>query len=251
MLTFLYICLHIGSDDHLIEKILNPNYPQGASDTFRDLQNVIKRSNTSAVAWVGEAGGAWNSGQNLVTNSFVFSFWYLDQLGLASSFDTKTYCRQALIGGNYGLLDTTSFVPNPDYYSALLWHRLMGRNVLSTRVSGSDKLRAYAHCSKNYPRITLLFLNLDGKTTFEVNPYVENGISNKTSSAFREEYHLTGEDGNLQSKKVVLNGKTLTVGKAGSIPSLEPVRMKHSHPIIVAPFSIVFVVINIKVPACS
>lgn len=41
---------------------------------------------------------------------------YLDQLGMAASYDTKTYCRQTLIGGNYGLLNTTTFIPNPDYY---------------------------------------------------------------------------------------------------------------------------------------
>lgn len=41
---------------------------------------------------------------------------YLDQLGQASTYDTKTYCRQTLIGGNYGFLNTTTFTPNPDYY---------------------------------------------------------------------------------------------------------------------------------------
>lgn len=41
---------------------------------------------------------------------------YLDQLGRSSTYDTKTYCRQTLIGGNYGLLNTTTFIPNPDYY---------------------------------------------------------------------------------------------------------------------------------------
>lgn len=41
---------------------------------------------------------------------------YLDQLGMSSTFDHKVFCRQSLIGGNYGLLNTTSFVPNPDYY---------------------------------------------------------------------------------------------------------------------------------------
>lgn len=41
---------------------------------------------------------------------------YLDQLGMASIYGTKTYCRQSLIGGNYGLLNTTNFKPNPDYY---------------------------------------------------------------------------------------------------------------------------------------
>jgi hypothetical protein len=41
---------------------------------------------------------------------------YLDQLGMTSTFNHKVYCRQALIGGNYALLNTTTFTPNPDYY---------------------------------------------------------------------------------------------------------------------------------------
>ncbi|KAF3962250.1 hypothetical protein CMV_013219 [Castanea mollissima] len=106
-----------GVDQHLVEKILDPSYLDGEGNTFRSLHNIVRSSATSAVAWVGEAGGAYNSGHNLVTNAFVFSFWYLDQLGMASSYDTKTYCRQTFIGGNYGLLNTTTFEPNPDYYS--------------------------------------------------------------------------------------------------------------------------------------
>ena len=62
-------------DEHLVEKILNPSYLDGEADTFRRLQSTLKNSVTSAIAWVGEAGGAYNSGHNLVTNAFVFSFW--------------------------------------------------------------------------------------------------------------------------------------------------------------------------------
>jgi heparanase 1 len=40
----------------------------------------------------------------------------VDQLGISSKYNTKVYCRQTLIGGNYGLLNTTNFTPNPDYY---------------------------------------------------------------------------------------------------------------------------------------
>jgi len=41
---------------------------------------------------------------------------YLNQLGMTATMNHKVYCRQTLIGGNYGLLNTTSFIPNPDYY---------------------------------------------------------------------------------------------------------------------------------------
>jgi hypothetical protein len=47
---------------------------------------------------------------------FVVFVRYLDQLGQSAKYDTKVYCRQTLIGGSYGLLDTDTFMPNPDYY---------------------------------------------------------------------------------------------------------------------------------------
>ncbi|KAJ4850010.1 hypothetical protein Tsubulata_016246 [Turnera subulata] len=262
-----------GVDDHLIQKILDPSYLDGVANTFSGLQGILKSSGSSAVAWVGEAGGAWNSGHDHVTNAFVFSFWYLDQLGMAASYGTKTYCRQTLIGGNYGLLNTINFVPNPDYYSALLWHRLMGENVLSTSFTSINKLRTYAHCSKVSGGITLLLINLDGATTVQV-LVATNNVS--TNGAFtthrqqarrtnfakvyrtitaddksREEYHLTPKDGDLQSQTVLLNGNILAPNSYGEIPPLEPKLTSVYDPIGVAPYSIVFAHIpNITLPAC-
>ncbi|KAH9289644.1 hypothetical protein KI387_033761, partial [Taxus chinensis] len=141
--------LGAGVDKHLVEKILDPSYLSREESTFKGLKTIFKNFGPWSRAWVGEAGGAYNSGHNLVTNAFVFIFWYLDQLGMASAYNTKSYCRQSLIGGNYGLLSTTTYVPNPDYYSALLWHRLMGVRVLSISSKGTQYLRAYAHCTKN------------------------------------------------------------------------------------------------------
>ncbi|KAI7755604.1 hypothetical protein M8C21_016677 [Ambrosia artemisiifolia] len=264
-----------GVDDHLVEKILDPSYLDGGSQPFRDLQNILKKSGSSTVAWVGEAGGAYNSGRNLVTNAFVFGFWYLDQLGMASMYNTKTFCRQTLIGGNYGLLNTTTFVPNPDYYSALLWHRLMGRHVLSTSFMGTNKIRSYAHCSKTSAGITLLLINLDGFNTTNVGVFIENATTiiastqrnptqnrrTKFSKVLRkprieeeqrDEYHLTAKDGDLHSQIVLLNGKELLVNSSGVIPSLEPIQKNFSSLINVAPFSIVFVHMHtIRVPACT
>ncbi|CAN6245728.1 unnamed protein product [Urochloa humidicola] len=256
-----------GVDDHLIEKILDPSYLDGEASTFSNLQGILKSAGTSTVAWVGEAGGAYNSGHHLVTDAFVFSFWYLDQLGMSSKYDTKSYCRQTLVGGNYGLLNTTTFEPNPDYYSALLWHRLMGTKVLSTTFNGTNKIRAYAHCARNSEGITLLLINLSGNNTNHIYVTSEGAQTHsgrKESRRFghipglgeaaeltREEYHLTPKDGNLQSQRVLLNGNVLATDANGDIPKLEPVQVEGTQPITVGPYSIVFAHIpSFYAPAC-
>ena len=64
-----------GVDKNLTAKILDPSYLDNAHDTFKQLESTLNTSKSSAAAWVSEAGGAYNSGQDLVTNAFVFSFW--------------------------------------------------------------------------------------------------------------------------------------------------------------------------------
>ncbi|WVZ79478.1 LOW QUALITY PROTEIN: hypothetical protein U9M48_027052 [Paspalum notatum var. saurae] len=256
-------CLGPGRDTHLIEKILDPSTLDGMISTFSNLQGILKSAGTSAVAWVGEAGGAYSSGQHLVTDAFVFSFWYLDQLGMSAKYDTKSYCRQSLIGGNYGLLNTTTFQPNPDYYS------------------GTNKIRAYAHCARDSPGITLLLINLSGNTTTQVSVTTQGAAaahkhsamkhvgrkfrhvhfhahahgfagSAVAAGAMRDEYHLTPKDANLQSQVMLLNGKALATDPAGNIPRLEAVKVDAAQPIAVAPYCIVFARISLfNAPACS
>ncbi|CAN1296612.1 Heparanase-like protein 1 [Linum perenne] len=108
--------LGAGVDPHLIQHIMDPNYLSRVSKTFGNLSQTIQQNGPWASAWVGESGGAYNSGGFHISDTFVNSFWYLDQLGLAATYNTKVYCRQTLVGGHYSLLNTTTFVPNPDYY---------------------------------------------------------------------------------------------------------------------------------------
>ncbi|CAL5441834.1 unnamed protein product [Camellia sinensis] len=269
-----------GADPNLVNKILNPHYLSKVSETFSGLKQTIQTHGPWSFAWVGESGGAFNSGGHNVSNTFVNSFWYLDQLGMAAKYDTRVYCRQTLIGGNYGLLDTPTFVPNPDYYSALLWHRLMGKEVLAVNTSASPYLRSYAHCSKGRGGITLLLINLSNQTKFNLS--VRNSmnitvhvketadksgksfthslkrtvswVGSKASdgTSFREEYHLTPKGGNLRSKTMVLNGVPLQLTASGDIPSLNPVLVHLNSPMFVAPLSVKFVVFpNFDASGCK
>ncbi|CAK8565245.1 unnamed protein product [Lathyrus sativus] len=270
-----------GSDGHLEGKILDPDRLSRVETIFSNLSETIQKHGPWTSAWVGEAGGAYNSGGHDVSNTFLNSFWYLDQLGIASTYNTKVYCRQTLIGGNYGLLNTSTLTPNPDYYSALLWQRLMGKKVLAVSSDiSSPFLRTYVHCSKDRPGVTLLVINLSNQTHFmlnvknpmrvkrdkvsknihkERNSFFDNlkkafsWVGTKGSEVtFREEYHLTPEDDNLKSQTMVLNGIPLKLTNEGDVPTMVPVHNNVRSPIYVVPLSIAFVVYpNFDAPACA
>ncbi|KAI0498043.1 hypothetical protein KFK09_021284 [Dendrobium nobile] len=262
-----------GNDPRIVSKITDPKSLSWFADTFRNVQLTIQRHGPWSSAWVGEAGGAYNSGSRLVSNTFLNSFWN------GIKYNTKVYCRQTLIGGNYGLLDTQTFIPNPDYYSALLWHRLMGKGVLSVDISGSPFLRAYAHCRKQKSGVTMLLINLSKSAAFTVTVRNDlnvdlaegNGIQKDSSfihglkqtvswigkeasldSHKREEYHLTAKDGNHLSRTMLLNGIPLQLNKNGEIPALNPLLVSVSSPILIAPLSIAFVAFpNFEARACA
>ncbi|KAK4345654.1 hypothetical protein RND71_035830 [Anisodus tanguticus] len=62
-----------GNDSKLVQKILYPSHLDEDSKIFRNLQGILCNYGTSAVAWVGESGGVFNSGRDLVSNTFVSS----------------------------------------------------------------------------------------------------------------------------------------------------------------------------------
>ncbi|XP_071716421.1 heparanase-like protein 1 isoform X2 [Rutidosis leptorrhynchoides] len=267
-----------GIDPNLVAKILDPRFLSRASVTFNDLQQTIKANGPWASSWIGESGGAYNSGGLHVSDTFVNSFWYLDQLAMAAKYHTEVYCRQTLIGGNYGLLNKTTFLPNPDYYSALLWHRLIGTGVLSVeRRSVGPHLRTYAHCSKGKTGITLLLINLSNQTKFKLTVHnilnmdlhttkeKEVSFIHRLKSSFswmgskstqnelsREEYNLTPQGDDLKSKTMLLNGVPLEITQTGDIPQLKPAVVDVNSPTSIAPLTIKFIQFpNFDAPGCK
>lgn len=64
-----------GNDPNLVSRILNPYHLNKIAGTFIDLEQTMKVHGPWASAWVGESGGAYNSGGRDVSNTFVDSFW--------------------------------------------------------------------------------------------------------------------------------------------------------------------------------
>jgi heparanase 1 len=211
-----------------------------------------------AELWVGETAAAWDSGKPGVTNAFVDSFWFVTQLGSLAQVGVATQCRQSLVGGAYELLDKHTFQPNPDYYIALLWTRLMGRRVIGVTQPGPDTstplVRAYAHCSSEGDEegggapagsIAVAIINADSSATARVD------LRGLTQLAPRQEYRLTAPaaagggstESQLHSRSVALNGKTLDMAEDGSLPPLVPVVVTNvTEVLVVHPLEIIFVV---------
>ncbi|XP_052185237.1 heparanase-like protein 2 [Diospyros lotus] len=244
--------LGAGVDPTLIDKVQDPYFLDQIAQTHKDVSISVQQFGPWSGAWVGEAGGAYNSGGKDVSHTFANGFWYLDQLGMTSTFNHKVFCRQALIGGNYALLNTTTFIPNPDYYGSLLWHRLMGNKVLRAMHDSSPYLRIYSHCSKDKSGITVLIINMSNSTSFNVSIVDDKHLNDNESKLQREEYHLTPEDGDIQSSVLLLNGTPLRLNESLDIPELNPVLVDASAAIRVASRSIVFATLTgFKAPACA
>lgn len=197
--------------------------------------------------WMGETGGAFNSGCNGSTNAFMSGYWYLPALAGLAQHGHDLFCRQTLLGGNYELLDKVlvtscsvrsnlmfqvSLLPNPDYYSAVLYARLMGKRLLkSDATMEQDAVRIYSHCTANAPgSVTVLYLNYaDVEMTIGVS--LENGLSAEDMK--RYEYILTPvavDNPNvdlLHSNKVALNGELLVPAPDGTIPDMPPVTVSN------------------------
>ncbi|KAL4311825.1 hypothetical protein GQ457_01G017230 [Hibiscus cannabinus] len=233
-----------GDDPNLMSKILDPLYLSQISQTYKGVLNVVNKFRPQSGAWVSESGGAFNSGSKDVSPTFVDGFWYLDQMGMVATYDQKVFCRQALVGGNYGLLSATTFIPNPDYYGALLWHQLIGSTVLAVTKESDPDLCVNAHCAKKKPGVSVIFINLSKDRSFNITlSNLKSEDDGKSNYEFvgkqnREEYHLTSLFGKMKGGIVCLNDVPMVQPSSRFIPTMDPRLVDASAPIYVAAQSI-------------
>ncbi|KAH8066580.1 glycosyl hydrolase [Aureococcus anophagefferens] len=163
-LTYHMYFLGSGSSAEVPREVVNATYLNELAPRVAGHEAVVAARAPRLPLILGEGGGAWNSGQHGVTDAFAFAsgFWWLDYLGTLAVHGHDAVFRQALVGGNYGLLADGTFAARPDLFSSVLWRQLFGDVVLDASTSagagGSGRqgdLRTYAACARAAPRLPL------------------------------------------------------------------------------------------------
>jgi hypothetical protein len=175
--------------------------------------------------WLTETGEAACGGNPWATD-FIDSFRYLDQLGRLAKRGVQVVAHNTLAASDYGLIDETTLAPRPNYWSALLWRRLMGTTVLDAGTAPPG-VHLYAHCLRGHPGgVALLAINTDREKPREL-----------ATAGRPDRYTLTAK--RLLGSSVELNGRELKMGDHDELPEItgEPAA---AGPVTLAPASITF-----------
>jgi len=131
-------------------------------DTFsrfsQQLRLLRDRYQPQAQLWTGETGSAQCGGQPRISDRFISSFWWADQLGQGGLNEQKVMVRQSLIGGDYGMIDRLTLKPRPDYWISWFWVQLMGEAVYRMSHPSAD-IRAYCHSDRSGEGLCVLLVN--------------------------------------------------------------------------------------------
>jgi heparanase len=176
--------------------------------------------------WLTETAEA-ACGGDLWAASFIDSFRYLNQLGTLAKRGVQVVMHNTLAASDYGLIDETTLEPRPNYWSALLWRKLMGTTVLDAGVPSGPELYVYAHCLRGQPGgVALLAINANRAGSHELE------LPQATSR-----YTLTAED--LMAGGVWLNGNELKLTSSGDLPAMQGVTSEKGR-VALPPASITF-----------
>jgi len=176
-------------------------------DFYRALQ---VKSAPGKPVWVTETAEAACGGDRWAS-TFIDSFRYLDQMGRLARRGVDVIFHNTLVTSDYGLIDRKTLEPRPNYWSALLWRRLMGRVVLDAGASAGG-VHLYAHCLRG---------SVGGVAVLAINTR-RDAASVLRLPAPADVYTLASND--LLSTSVQLNGTTLALSAEGNLPALQPRR---------------------------
>ena len=191
------------------EDALSEDYLARQDAPFLNRKKLRDRFAPGAPIWNTETGGAACGGTRWQT-SFLDTFRFIDTQARLAKQGMDAIFTHAILSGSNGVIDEKTFMPNADYWAALLWRKFVGTQVLDAGPI-RPRLHVYAHCLRGKPGgVTIMALNL------------EPTAASIAASGQAEIYALTALD--LTSKTVLLNGRPLALGSDDSLPAITPVK---------------------------
>ena len=79
----------------------------------QEFSAVVANHSRGSELWLGEFASCAGSGVPGVSDSFESCLWFMDALGSLASQGHAVLARQAIIGGDYELVDKDTWAPNP------------------------------------------------------------------------------------------------------------------------------------------
>ncbi len=164
-----------------------------------------------APMWVTESGDAGGGGDTWAS-TYLDVFRTLNELGGFASVTDGVIFHNTLASSDYGFLARQVFDPRPNYFAVLLWNRLMGTTVYDAEQPVREGAHVYVHSRK------------DQKEGF-VYLIINNSFTDTTTVELpkdAERYTLCGQDGNMRSTVMTLNGQPLTLQEGNILPEMKP-----------------------------
>ena len=206
--------------------VFDLNCLNGISSVAKDAVSIGSKYNVPG--WVGESAEHAGGGIYNVTNVFASSFYYMYQLCDVIENGVTAVMRQCLVGGDYELINKTTFLPNSDYFMLYIWKQLFGKNVFNVNLTDSSSgkipnyetyIRNWAFDSSNYisgsengiNHVLIVLINYHLTNAAVVNLNVIGATSNDDEYIWQE-FHIQGNghgiDG-LQSNDISINDNNL------------------------------------------
>jgi heparanase 1 len=226
------------SDNSLVDATLNGELYWSPEMYSRE----VASANNAPRVWIGEGAMASNSGQAGVTDTFLSTMWMANALGSmakAQPVPVSAFCRQTMLGGNYGLLDPQIYQPYPDFYMMRLWTHIVGNQPVgpigvSSDATNTDKLLSHAFCGRSADQLIFVLINSGRQTQYDVT---------LPEGSRRETYVMQGSP-TVESREVTINDVLQTMGDNGELPSMDPKILAAGELLSLPPHSVTFAIID-------
>lgn len=169
--------------------------------------------------WAGETAEHGGGGVTGLTDTFTSSLYYAWQLGTLPLHGVELAARQALVGGDYELLDRETLAPNPDYWVIYLFKALVGGgarafpvNVSASAAASGVRVFCFSASVASGAARAVLALSLN-----TVGARIDVAFEGAGMGGARVEYALTGDLGAPRGA-VACNGVPLRLGADGAPP---------------------------------